>query len=267
MSSRNKKIPYGKPILSNSAEAILPKLWRRMLDHIGVPKSRFENLIDTYVANIFANKKPNPSSTRYNYVDDYLHAWMTWVVFCRGYDILKMTSMSIGVTATFSHPDLSACSAQQTVVYNQDAQVPENACRYGNDEEKKVLKKIFDELQFKSGVNPKMYGDLFSRYKDRQRLPNDPRTLSTAHGNISKETKHPDITWNVFIKLLTYLSVVEMLIDLKVTRYDGLTYNVTMHVVLDPDEYERLQDEAAEYSHDMREKGSDAIATLKEPPV
>ena len=102
------------------------------------------------------------------------------------------------------------------------------------DEASGTLSKLFRRIMADQTFNKNVWNRNMLRYlKDpRNRIPQNPRDMSSARGNLSKELLRPTMTWGVFEKALRFLNPLRVKMTLEFEWRTGLKteYSTIIHL-------------------------------------
>lgn len=86
---------------------VLSRLWRNMLDDLGINKSgKFDQLLNAYLRdgrNGIPNNRKDITSARGNLVKELTKTQMTWKVFMKAMKFLQLTEIELTITATHAN--------------------------------------------------------------------------------------------------------------------------------------------------------------------
>ena len=93
-----------------------------------------------------------------------------------------------------------------------------------------TLSKLFRQILLDVGVTPMQWSKLMQGYltNPRNRVPKNGRDRSTHRGNLNKELRKPNMTWNNFKRGLIFLSPVKIRFEVHLTWNNKRT---TLHGV------------------------------------
>ena len=91
MARNQKTIPFGKEIKKGSVGSILAKLFREIMDYIGMDGTRFDDLIRRYIQKALLDpNRVERATARASLGKDLLKVSMTWKTFIKGLAFLNV---------------------------------------------------------------------------------------------------------------------------------------------------------------------------------
>ena len=86
-----------------------------------------------------------------------------------------------------------------------------------------ILSRLFRKTLADLGVTPMVWNKLMNAYLDdpHNRVPRHSRGRSSTRGNLNKELRKPNMTWNNFIKGIYFLNPIEAEFSMKLSWRGG----------------------------------------------
>jgi hypothetical protein len=96
-----------------------------------------------------------------------------------------------------------------------------------------VLASLFRSILFDLNVNIPKFNHLLSRYFINRNIKTNTDTINSLRGNLKKELLKDSMSWKVFIKGLSFLSIKKFELEIKLHHSNNLITKHTKIVIID----------------------------------
>ena len=196
---------------------ILANLYRKMLVELDVGPGRFSDFLREYVIdprNGIAQTPKDLTTARGNLMKELSRSGMTFKVFLKGLRFLQVRRLDFCVMC---YDYAGGTSIHKTLIDLGGREDHRAVAPNG------VLADLFRQMLVDLDIGPGRFSDLLRDYvtDPRNAIPQTPKDLTTARGNLTKELSRAGMTFKVFLKGLRFLQVMKVDVSVRCHYYSG----------------------------------------------
>ena len=192
MPSRKHKVqPFGVKILTGGIGSILSRLYRTILNDIGMEAGRYDALMQRYILKALQSANRNErAEARMGLSKELLKESMTWKTFIKGIEFLNIEKMELDLLL---HHEGNKATRHVLMVTSDDFHEPAL-----------ILGRLFGLITTSLGLSSEQQIALMDEYIEKTRGGQSKKDKTAARASLNKELQKPGMSWKTFVKGLVY---------------------------------------------------------------
>ena len=232
MRNRKHKIqPFGVKILTGGIGSILSRLYRTILNDIGMEAGRYDALMQRYILKALQSANRNErAEARMGLSKELLKESMTWKTYIKGIEFLNVEKMELDLLLNYDENKVS----------RHILMVP---CEEFSDPSA-ILSRLYQQVLSSRDISPAQSMILMDAYIEKTRSGQSKKDKTAARASLNKELQKAGMSWKTFVKGLVFLQAVKF--TLFTTLYHRNTKITNHFVKVSLDEFEEERNDDAE---------------------